>query len=63
MISCDEVNAVGRSQFLEGLRGPACVDESAVVKISGDKDGIGLLVENLRHHAAEEVAVADVSEV
>ncbi len=63
VISRDEVDAVGRGQFLERLGGPACVDGGAVVEISGDKDGIGLLVENLRHHAAKEVAVADVPEV
>src|SRR3954462_9940621 len=63
VISCDEVHAVGGLQLREGRSGAAPVNGGAIVQISGDEDRVGLLFENLRNHAAQEAAIAHVTEM
>src|SRR5579863_1151236 len=63
VISGHEVDSMRSGELAEGLGGLGCVDRGAVEKISGDEDEVGFLTQNFRDQAAEETAIAHVTEV
>src|SRR5581483_8415883 len=60
VISCHEIHSLRSQKFLQRLCRSLSVNGSAVVQIAGNKDCIRLFLQDLRDHALQESAVADV---